>query len=341
MAEAAKSTPRIEKKEITVKISPSILFYALAIAAALFLLQKLKSIIIILFIAYIISVGLNKAINKLQHKYGWRRGVAAGVSYVLFVVVLVSFLSFVVPPLASESVVLLNTLNKSLDNGSFFGVELNFDGLSKILNVFGSSVAQAFNVISSTFSGVFIAITTLIVSFYMTLDRPRLLEQATQLTKNNRQARTLRDFFIEVDEQLGNWLRSEIILMTIIGALTFVAAVIIGVPYALPLAIFAGLMEIVPNIGPTITAIVAGLIAYFSLGWGGAAGMIVASIIIQQLENSLIVPRVMKSNVGLNALTSIIGILSGAALFGIIGALLAIPVIIVGRSLYIAWDKNH
>jgi predicted PurR-regulated permease PerM len=331
----------VQKSEITVKISPSILIYAAAFVAGFFLLLKIKSIIFVLLIAYIISVGLNKAINKLQAKYRMRRGMAAALVYLLFILVIGSFLSFVVPPLVNESAVLFSGLNSSFDQEHLFGYELNFDGLSKVLSTFGSSISTAFSVISSTFSGVFVAITTLIISLYITLDRPHFSDRLASLTKNKKHLRILGDFMMEVDDQLGNWIRGEVILMTIIGILTFIAALVVGVPYALPLAIFAGLMEVVPNVGPLATAIVAALVAWVSLGWPSAVVMIVACIVIQQLENNLIVPRIMKSNVGLNPLTSIISILLGANLFGILGALLAIPVVIVARSFYFAWNKNN
>lgn len=330
-----------QKTEITVKISPSILVSTALFVAGIYILLRIKSIIFVLLIAYIMSVGLNKGINKLQNKYHWRRGLAAALVYVIFVITILAFLSFVVPPLINESAHLLSGLNLADAQGTFLGYDLNLDGLTKIVDTFGTSISKAFSLISSTFSGVFVAITTIIISLYMTLDRPKLFDSIAGLTTNKKYLNIIREFLLEVDDQLGNWIRGEVILMTVIGLMTFVAALIIGVPYALPLAIFAGLMEVVPNVGPLATAIVAALVAWISLGWPSAVAMIIVCIVIQQLENNLIVPRIMRSNVGINPLVSIIGILVGASLFGIVGALLAIPVVIVGRSFYMAWRKYN
>ena len=127
--------------------------------------------------------------------------------------------------------------------------------------------------------------------------------------------------------------------MMIVGGITFVGTALIGVPYALPLALFAGLMEAVPNVGPTIAAIPAVFLALVNLGWGGTAAVLILYVIIQQLENNLIVPRVMKKNVDVNGLTSILCILVGGTLFGVAGALLAVPLFIVLRTIFETWRK--
>ena len=116
--------------------------------------------------------------------------------------------------------------------------------------------------------------------------------------------------------------------MTTIGILSYIGYLIIGLPYALPMAVLAGLLEVVPNIGPTVATAAAFLVgltvspltAFIALGIG---------ILIQQLENNLIVPRIMRSAVGLNPLITILLITSGAQLSNIIGAVIAVPTFLI------------
>ena len=133
---------------------------------------------------------------------------------------------------------------------------------------------------------------------------------------------------IRIEEKLGSWLRGQIVLSFIIGGLVYIALAIPGVPFALPLAIIAGILEVVPVIGPIISAIPAILIAFTSSPIL-AAYVAIAFFVIQQLENSLIVPQVMNKAVGLNPLIVILAVAIGGKLLGISGALLAVPITVV------------
>ena len=122
--------------------------------------------------------------------------------------------------------------------------------------------------------------------------------------------------------------------MLSIAVLTYIGLTIIGVPYALPLAILAGLLEILPNIGPTIAAIPAIAIGYITGGPVIAGVVLLLSIVVQQLENSVLVPKIMRENANVNPLISIVAILTGFQLAGVMGALLAIPSYITIRAVY-------
>ena len=139
---------------------------------------------------------------------------------------------------------------------------------------------------------------------------------------------------ITIENQLGGWVRGQLVLMLVIAVFTYIGFLLIGIPYALPLAILAGFLEILPNIGPTIAAVPAITIAYISSGPALAVVALLFSILVQQLENNVIVPKVMRENANVNPLISIIAILIGLQLAGVVGALLAIPLYIVIRTVY-------
>ena len=112
--------------------------------------------------------------------------------------------------------------------------------------------------------------------------------------------------------------------MTIIGILSYIGYTILGLRYAVPLAIFAGLLEAVPVIGPVVTTALAALVGFTISPLTGVLAIAVGTV-IQQLENNIIVPRIMKKSVGFNPLVTILLIASGAKLGGVIGAVLALP----------------
>lgn len=291
------------------------------------------------FIAYIISVGLNKGIDRLENKLKMKRLFGALIVYSLFVATLSLFIAFIFPPLVKEASNLLSSFQlPTVFQNEFQNFEVNFSSIKGLMDTFGTSINTAFVIISSTFSGALVAITTMVVSLYFSLEKTRLIEGFAGLVKKDR-AEEIKAFFHELDNQLGNWIRGEFILMLVIGIMTFLGLIALKIPYALPLAIIAGILEIVPSIGPIFSAIPAIAVAFLAFGWPTAAAVTVLYIVIQQLENNLIVPKIMKTNVNINPLVSILGILIGAKIFGVIGALLAVPIFIFSRTIFTTWNK--
>lgn len=327
------------KQEITVKISPSIVIFSFFFVAAIWLAMQIKAIIFMTFIAYIISVGLNKGIDKLEKGMGFNRVLGVLILYAAFALVLSMFLAFIFPPLIKEVSVFLQNMQLPVGFADQFdNFQVDFAGVQSLLQAFGTSINTALSIIGSTFSGAFVAITTFVIAIYFSLEKPRLIKDIAKLLDRGREE-ALKSFFNELDNQLGNWIRGQIILMFVIGLTTFIGLMIIGVPYALPLAIIAGLLEIVPNIGPIFSAVPAVIVAFLAFGWPAAAATAVLYLVVQQLENNLIVPKIMKASVDINPLVSILGILIGGKIFGVVGALLAVPIFIVVRTTYITWKK--
>ena len=134
---------------------------------------------------------------------------------------------------------------------------------------------------------------------------------------------------LDIEQRLGQWAVGEMFLMLIIGFLTYVILRILGVQYALGLAIIAGLLEIVPTIGPILSLLPALFVVILTGGIGLAVVVTFAYFLIQQLENSFIVPKVMQQAVGIHPLVVILSIAFGQLLMGIAGALLAVPTLAI------------
>ncbi len=193
---------------------------------------------------------------------------------------------------------------------------------------------QLLRVAAGAFGGFFHALFTLILALYLTADGARVRRYIVQLFPFDRQEQIER-VSDRVGDRLGAWARGEIVLATIVGTITWIAALVIGLPYAGALALIAAVGELVPNIGPIIAAIPLVLVGFLSSPTQGLLAL-AAAIVIQQLENHLIVPRVMSQAVELHPLVVMVAILAGNELLGVMGALLAVP---VAASLAVVVDE--
>jgi predicted PurR-regulated permease PerM len=136
--------------------------------------------------------------------------------------------------------------------------------------------------------------------------------------------KSVREFLQLAESKLGGYIRGQGLLCVAVGVTALIAYVLIGLPYTLVLAIFAGVMEMVPIFGPALGAIPAFLVA-LSIDPSKALWVVVATIVIQLLENSILVPRIMKHSMGVNPIIVLLSLIAFGSVFGLAGAILALP----------------
>jgi len=177
------------------------------------------------------------------------------------------------------------------------------------------------------FSNLFGIFALIIITFYLLVERKNLNKYLLILFGEG-QEKKAEEFVDKVEKRLGDWVRGEFILMSTIGLMTFIGLTLLGVEVALPLAILSGLLEIVPNIGPIISAVPAMLVG---LTVSPVMTLAIAALylLVQQSENSFITPKVMQKTVGVNPLITILALTIGGKIGGIMGAVLAIPFLLV------------
>jgi predicted PurR-regulated permease PerM len=191
---------------------------------------------------------------------------------------------------------------------------------------------------ANIFGGFLDFITILVFTFYLVIERDFVHRTLVLFVPEKNKAR-IRSVMYKVEERLGAWLRGQLTLMFIIGVVTYIGLSLIGMPFALPLALIAGFLEIVPIIGPIISAIPA-LLVGIAISPIQAITVLFLYILIQQLENSVVVPRVMKQAVGLDSLVVIIALMIGGRLAGPMGSLLSVPATAVLSILYHEWKRT-
>jgi predicted PurR-regulated permease PerM len=306
----------------SIDISYKTIVFTTAFFALLWVLFLIRDVIMLLFVAIIFMSAISPIVDRLE---GWKvpKSLAISAVYIIVLVLVGLAISFVVTPVAIQTGNLITNLPHY---SSQLLPENGFIDRGVIQQQLGSFSKNALEVSLAVFNNILAFISVAVLTFYLLLERQRLDDLIVQFSFG-KQVKAMR-IVNKAQEKLGAWLRGQIALSFIIGLAAYVLLSLLNIPYALPLAVLAGIMEVVPVIGPIVSAIPAILIAYISAPFS-AIWVALGYFVIQQLENHLIVPQVMKYSVGLNPLVVILAVAIGGRLLGISGALLAVPITVV------------
>jgi predicted PurR-regulated permease PerM len=194
------------------------------------------------------------------------------------------------------------------------------------------------DVISSVFSNTLFIMATLFFSLYFLIEENLANSFLAKYLKKD-QADKVDKVLSLAEKRMASWFWGEVILMTVVGVVTYIGLSLLGVKYALPLAVLAGLLEIVPNIGPIIAAVPAVLIGFSTSLFTGVSALALY-VVVQQLENNLIVPVIMKKAVGINPVITLLALLIGGRFGGVLGVLLGIPLILFIETAFQEFRKT-
>ena len=315
----------------TINISVSTIFRTILILLALVFLYLIRDILMIVFISVVIAAAINAPVSWLQrHKTPRLLGVIF--IYLILFLLIGLIITLIFPPLSEQirqlAVVFPELTGKiGLSIQQWWG-EYNAQGnLQEFFGNISDKLAQAassvFETTVSFFGGLFSAIIILVISFYLSVQEKGAKKFLISLTPDEH--KTYVSGLVErIEGKIGGWFRGQLLLMLIIGCLVFIGLYFLGIKYALILALVAAVLEIVPYIGPILAAIPAVILAFIQSPFL-ALLVILLYIVIQQLENYVITPQVMKKTVGLNPVVIIIVMLIGAKLAGVLGLILAVP----------------
>ncbi len=290
----------------------------------------MKDILLSLFIAYIIMSAVKQPVDVLTKK-GLPRGLAVLLVFLLFFIGAGLVFSWIIPPFIMETSLFIKYFPHIVEN---VRRSLPVDIGSLSLTEYIPNMTNKFIVVvGSIFSNATFFITTIVFSIYLTLDSNIILTLFGRII-NKTQMEKITKIEHTIEKRLGRWLLGELFLMTVIGLFTFVGLSLLGVRYALALSIIAGLLEAIPNIGPTIAAIPAFFVGFSQYPLLGLFTVLL-SICIQQFENHLVVPLVMKKVVGLHPILTLLIFIVGGRYAGILGMLFAIPLALVIETIVV------
>lgn len=332
---------KMPQEKHAVVISPSIVVFTLLLIGLVYFLFLIHPVIILLFLSFIIMTALRPVVERMHRQTKIPKIFCIFLTYVSLIAFISLLVAIIVPPLVIELYNLVKAFNIPYLSDDIMNLKLSVGEIGSLLNSVGSQVGLLFSVVSSTFSGILTAFMLVVISFYLMLDRANLHKKLVWFTRERAHLEIGERFLNSLEEQLGGWVRGQLILMFVMGIVTYFGLSLLGVPYALPLAILAGLLEILPNIGPTISAVPAVILSFIIQGPAMSLVVVLFYVLSQQFENSYLVPKVMQENADVNPLVAILVILTGAQLGGVIGALISVPVYIVLRTAYSFWYSHQ
>jgi predicted PurR-regulated permease PerM len=312
-----------------VVISVKTIIITLLILLSGYVVIRLGAVIGIFLVAILIVFAMEPLVRKLTRitflNKPLSRGAAVAISYLALIGVIVLFLTVWLPPLLNESQKLIKSLPK-IASEIQLGDKLNIN-LADILPQASKLSGNVLTATVSVFSNVATFLSILVIAIYLSVDWINIKRKFAALFPDSAED-FVHDTLGEIESSLGNWIKGELILMLVVGFFSFVGLAILGVSYPLALGLISGFFEVVPMIGPVLSAVVAALIAFADAPIK-ALGVIALFILIQQLENNLLVPKVMQKVSGFSPLVILLALLVGSEFFGIAGAILAIPMTMI------------
>lgn len=316
-----------------------IVLAALAVGIGLWLAVTLRQILLQILVAIILASGLLPLVERLK-AWGVPRGLAVVLIYLVLISCLVALGFALVPPVVNQIEEAISSAPELGDRSAeaLRSIQVQFPFLAPLdeqvigftrtlgsqIGALASQVLVVARFALSFFSGLLSAVLVLLLTLYLIVDGYRVREYVLSFVPSPQRPR-FREVTDRMGIRMGGWLVGQITLVLVVGTVSYVGLTILGVPGALLLAVVAGIGEAIPIVGPIASAIPAILVAatHSPLQAGLTA---LLYLMIQQLENNFLVPKIMERAVNLHPLAVVLSLLAGSELLGVIGAIVAVPV---------------
>lgn len=319
-----------------IDISSGTIFRIILIILGFWFLYVIRDVLLMLFAATVIAAVMEPVADRLQ-TYGLPRGISVLLIYALILALVVVIVTLMIPPLAEQVRQLAHVLPQVvhyIEQWQFLTVVQGgalVTSLQDILLQFGDRLTNAsFDVFQRTrtfFSGLVAVLFIFVLAFYMVVENDAL-KKVFRLIVPQQHTAYIEARIERASRIIGRWVMGQIVLAFIIGVVVSLGLWLIGIPYALVLGLLAGVLEIIPVIGPMVAAI-PGIVVGLSQSLFYGLGALLFYVIVQQVENHVLVPNVMRRATGLNPLVTIIAVLLGARLAGVAGIMLSVPMAII------------
>jgi predicted PurR-regulated permease PerM len=323
-----------------------------ALFAAYHILNQLRSLIVMLVFALFLSIALEPGVNYL-HKKGWKRGLATGSIFLVVVVVSGLFIGLMIPLIVDQVGNFIDRLPGYIDKAGelaerWFGVEFSSERIQQALADAEINLADVANDVAGSVFGVgatllatlFQILTIGLFTFYMTAEGPKLRRGICSLLPPERQREVLRVLDIAI-EKTGGYFYSRALLALIASALAWAVFSVVGLPFALALALWMGVLsQFIPVVGTYIGGALPLLIALFE-GWPEALVVLGFIVLYQVVENYFLSPKITAHTMALHPAVAFGAVIAGATLLGVPGTLMALPVAATFQAFVSTYLRRH
>jgi predicted PurR-regulated permease PerM len=315
-------------------------FGAALAAGVVYVLLTSAGVLVLVFVALLLAAGLEPLIDRVRTRTPLGRGATLLLVYAVFFVSVVGLLLLVVPSAINQFNDLGPRLTPLLDDAREWARTIEPNALSsgliglintvqEVLVPSGSEVPEpdALIALGITFAEAVISVISILALVYFWLtERARMQRFVLNLLPADRRAGA-REAWNEIEVRLGSWIRGQLIIMGSVGLFTTIAYFFIGLEGALLLGVIAALAEAIPLIGPALGAVPALLVAALTGSLETVLIVAVVYFVIQVIEGNVLIPLVMRNTIGVPPFLVIASILAGAAIAGIPGALISVPLV--------------
>lgn len=317
-------------KKITIDISAATVIRVMLIIGIASLLLLVREIFLLIILSFVFATSVRPVVDYLG-KYKVPRSVGIFIIYTTITMILFFIIKSIIPPIveqvndiASNKEYFINSYQNILETNPILNGEQVKNVMNDIFNSLDDVLTKsALSGALGVFSGVVGFLTVLVLSFYMLLQKQDFTRSIPKYFPKDTSDRLVR-VYKDISKKMTHWFWGQIFIASIIGLFSYVGLTILGIDYALTLALIAGVTALVPIIGPFIGATIAILVA-LAISPAKALAVVILYVIIQLLESYFITPNVMKKTLGVSPAIVIISILIGGTLFGFIGIVLALP----------------
>ena len=303
-------------------------------ALVLYAAYLIRSILVLVFVAAFLAVGLDPAVRLLE-RLRLKRGPAIATIFFVMLLFIVGFVAAIAPPLYQQITTFASDLPQTLQDVSEANprirefVEENDiagrlqDATKNVPSLVGGSLARVVGIAGSVVSAIFKTLTVVVLTMYFLASLSRMRAGTLRLVPRSKRAR-VSDILEPILEKIGAYVGGNLSISLIAGVLACIFLLIADVPFPVALALWVAIADLIPMVGATLGAIPAVLVAFATSIPQGIATL-VYFIIYQQFENYVVAPRVMTKAVDLSPAAVLLAALIGAELLGFVGALIAIP----------------
>ncbi|MEI6042192.1 MAG: AI-2E family transporter [bacterium] len=332
-----------KSNSLNIKISFKTLFKIAAFLLGIYFLYLLRGLGLVILTGVVIASVIEPAV-KWFVKRNIPRVLSAILVYALIIGAVAGMFTFVIPPLLGEMVSAISSVPKyvktidiftPINRSAYSGTKLLFpdipstisvgDIISNITDTISTFSGGMFDTVAGFFGGIISAVLMMVIAFYLSVREDGVGEFLSIVTPPEYE-RYVRGLWQRAENKIARWMQGQLALGLVVFIFIYIGLLIIGVKHPLLLALVAGVFELIPVIGMTISAIPAFFLGVLDGGIGVGLFILGLYFVVQQLEAHVVYPLVVKKLIGVPPLLVIISLVAGAELAGIVGALLAVPV---------------